>query len=80
MLPIDHEQSVERNLAAVTITRCLCGTVFHGTAAEGIAWHRQHRATNHPEWVDRGQRTRRNAAKSAPVSYWSSRATTLTEL
>jgi hypothetical protein len=60
-------------LESVTATSCLCGASFQGTATAGMEWHREHRATEHPGWVDRGQRARAAAAKKAPVTYWHTR-------
>lgn len=67
MIPPSHEAYIERSLEAVIDTSCLCGATFHGTARDGAAWHREHRAVMHPEWRDRGQSVRRAAAKAAPL-------------
>lgn len=74
-LPSPVEQYFEdRKLEQVTTASCFfCGATFHGTARDCFDWATEHRAVEHPDAVDRGQRARREAAKAATASYWTSR-------
>lgn len=70
----------ERHLSEPLVQECaFCGARFEGEARTVQAQAREHRQHNHPKAVDRGQPARRQAAKDAPVSYWTGR-TSLGEL
>jgi hypothetical protein len=70
----------ERDLDAPLTVACQCGWSVSDMARVALHAMRVHLAEFHPERVDRGQKARQNAAKNAPVSYWSTRATKLGEM